>query len=156
MPRRGIIKKRKTPADPFYGSTIVARFINLFLRQGKKTVAQSVVYGTMDILKAKTKEDPLKVLEKALENVRPFLETKSRRVGGANYQVPIEVSSSRSYSLGFRWLIKYAKVRGGRSMQEKLSAEIIDAINNRGGAVKKREDTHKMAEANRAFAHYKW
>jgi small subunit ribosomal protein S7 len=156
MPRRGIIKKRKTPADPFYGSTIVARFINLFLRQGKKTVAQSVVYGTMDILKAKTKEDPLKVLEKALENVRPFLETKSRRVGGANYQVPIEVSSGRSYSLGFRWLIKYAKVRGGRSMQEKLSAEIIDAINNRGGAVKKREDTHKMAEANRAFAHYKW
>jgi len=156
MPRRGIIKKRKTPADPFYGSTIVARFINLFLRQGKKTTAQRVVYGTMDILKAKTKEDPLKVLEKALENVRPFLETKSRRVGGANYQVPIEVSSGRSYSLGFRWLIKYAKVRGGRSMQEKLSAEIIDAINNRGGAVKKREDTHKMAEANRAFAHYKW
>jgi small subunit ribosomal protein S7 len=156
MPRRGIIKKRKTPADPFYGSTVVARFINLFLRQGKKTTAQSVVYGTMDILKAKTKEDPLKVLEKALENVRPFLETKSRRVGGANYQVPIEVSSGRSYSLGFRWLIKYAKVRGGRSMQEKLSAEIIDAINNRGGAVKKREDTHKMAEANRAFAHYKW
>ena len=156
MPRRGIIKKRKTPADPFYGSTVVARFVNLFLRQGKKTTAQSVVYGTMDILKAKTKEDPLKVLEKALENVRPFLETKSRRVGGANYQVPIEVSSGRSYSLGFRWLIKYAKVRGGRSMQEKLSAEIIDAINNRGGAVKKREDTHKMAEANRAFAHYKW
>jgi small subunit ribosomal protein S7 len=156
MPRRGIIKKRKTPADPFYGSTVVARFINLFLRQGKKTTAQRVVYGTMDILKAKTKEDPLKVLEKALENVRPFLETKSRRVGGANYQVPIEVSSGRSYSLGFRWLIKYAKVRGGRSMQEKLSAEIIDAINNRGGAVKKREDTHKMAEANRAFAHYKW
>jgi small subunit ribosomal protein S7 len=156
MPRRGIIKKRKTPADPFYGSTVVARFINLFLRQGKKTTAQKVVYGTMDILKAKTKEDPLKVLEKALENVRPFLETKSRRVGGANYQVPIEVSSGRSYSLGFRWLIKYAKVRGGRSMQEKLSAEIIDAINNRGGAVKKREDTHKMAEANRAFAHYKW
>ncbi|MBE0712832.1 MAG: 30S ribosomal protein S7 [Candidatus Aminicenantes bacterium] len=156
MPRRGIIKKRKTPADPFYGSTLVARFINLFLRQGKKTTAQKVVYGTMDILKAKTKEDPLKVLEKALENIRPFLETKSRRVGGANYQVPIEVSSGRSFSLGFRWLIKYAKVRGGKSMQEKLSAEIIDAINNRGGAVKKREDTHKMAEANRAFAHYKW
>lgn len=156
MPRRGIIKKRKTPADPFYGSTLVARFINLFLRQGKKTTAQKVVYGTMDILKAKTKEDPLKVLEKALENIRPFLETKSRRVGGANYQVPIEVSSGRSFSLGFRWLIKYATVRGGKSMQEKLSAEIIDAINNRGGAVKKREDTHKMAEANRAFAHYKW
>lgn len=156
MPRRGIIKKRKAPADSFYGSTIVARFINLFLREGKKTAAERVVYGTMDILKAKTKEDPLKVLEKALENIRPFLETKSRRVGGANYQVPIEVAPGRSFSLGFRWLIKYASERSGKSMQEKLSAEILDALNNRGGAVKKREDTHKMAEANRAFAHYKW
>ena len=156
MPRRGTIKKRKAPIDPLYGSTVVARFINLFLRQGKKTTAERVVYGTMDILKAKTKEDPLKVLEKALDNVRPFLETKSRRVGGANYQVPIEVTPGRSFSLGFRWLVKYAKERGGKSMQEKLSAEIIDAINNRGGAVKKREDTHKMAEANRAYAHYKW
>ena len=156
MPRRGIVKKRKIPPDPFYNSTVVARFINLFLRKGKKTTAERVVYGTMDILKVKTKEDPLKILEKALENVRPFLETKSRRVGGANYQVPIEVSPGRSYSLGFRWLLKYAKESGGKSMPEKLSAEIIDAINNRGGAVKKREDTHKMAEANRAFAHYKW
>jgi small subunit ribosomal protein S7 len=156
MPRRGTIKKRKTPADSFYNSTLVARFINQFLREGKKTTAQRVVYGTMDILKAKTKEDPLKVLEKALENIRPFLETKSRRVGGANYQVPIEVAPGRSFSLGFRWLIKYATERSGKSMQEKLSAEILDAIANRGGAVKKREDTHKMAEANRAFAHYKW
>jgi small subunit ribosomal protein S7 len=156
MPRRGTIKKRKTPADSFYNSTVVARFINQFLREGKKTTAQRVVYGTMDILKAKTKEDPLKVLEKALENIRPFLETKSRRVGGANYQVPIEVAPGRSFSLGFRWLIKYATERSGKSMQEKLSAEILDAIANRGGAVKKREDTHKMAEANRAFAHYKW
>jgi len=156
MPRRGIIKKRKVPADPFYNSTVVARFVNLFLREGKKTTAEKVVYGTMDILKEKTKEDPLKVLEKALENVRPFLETKSRRVGGANYQVPIEVAPGRSFSLGVRWLIKYAKERNGKSMQEKLSAEIIDAVNNRGGAVKKREDTHKMAESNRAFAHYKW
>jgi small subunit ribosomal protein S7 len=156
MPRRGIIKKRKTPADSFYNSTVVARFINQFLREGKKTTAQRVVYETMDILKAKTKEDPLKILEKALENIRPFLETKSRRVGGANYQVPIEVAPGRSLSLGFRWMIKYAKERSGKSMQEKLSAEILDAINNRGGAVKKREDTHKMAEANRAFAHYKW
>ena len=156
MPRRGTIKKRKAPADSLYASTLVARFINLFLRKGKKTTAERVVYGTMDILKAKTKEDPLKVLEKALENVRPFLETKSRRVGGANYQVPIEVPAGRSFSLGCRWLIHYASERGGKSMQEKLSAEIIDAINNRGGAVKKREDTHKMAESNRAFAHYKW
>ena len=156
MPRRGTIKKRKAPADSFYNSTVVARFINQFLREGKKTTAQRVVYGTMDILKAKTKEDPLKILEKALENIRPFLETKSRRVGGANYQVPIEVAPGRSFSLGFRWLIKYATERSGKSMQEKLSAEILDAIANRGGAVKKREDTHKMAEANRAFAHYKW
>ena len=156
MPRRGTIKKRKAPADSFYNSTVVARFINQFLRKGKKTTAERVIYGTMDILKAKAKEDPLKVLEKALENIRPFLETKSRRVGGANYQVPIEVAPGRSYSLGFRWLIKYATERSGKSMQEKLSAEILDAINNRGGAVKKREDTHKMAEANRAFAHYKW
>jgi small subunit ribosomal protein S7 len=156
MPRRGIIKKRKTTPDPFYNSTLVARFINLFLKKGKKSVAERVVYGTMDILKLKTKEDPLKILEKAIENVRPVLETKSRRVGGANYQVPIEVPSSRSFSLGVRWLIKYAEERNGKSMEEKLSAEIIDAINNRGGAIKKREDTHKMAESNRAFAHYKW
>jgi small subunit ribosomal protein S7 len=156
MPRRGTIKKRKTPADPFYNSTVVARFINLLLRKGKKNTAERIVYGTMDIVKQKTKEDPLKALEKALENVRPLLETKSRRVGGANYQVPIEVSPTRSFSLGVRWLLHYAKERSGKSMEEKLSAEIIDALNNRGGAVKKREDTHKMAESNRAFAHYKW
>jgi small subunit ribosomal protein S7 len=156
MPRRGIIKKRKTLPDPFYNSSLVARFINLFLKKGKKSVAERVVYGTMDILKQKTKEDPLKILEKAIENVRPVLETKSRRVGGANYQVPIEVPANRSFSLGVRWLIHYAEERNGKSMEEKLSAEIIDAINNRGGAIKKREDTHKMAESNRAFAHYKW
>jgi len=156
MPRRGIIKKRKVQADPFYNSTLVAKFINLFLKQGKKSVAEKVVYGTMDIIKLKTKEDPLKVLEKAIESVRPILETKSRRVGGANYQVPIEISANRSFSLGVRWLIHYAEERNGKSMQDKLSAEIIDAINNRGGAIKKREDTHKMAESNRAFAHYKW
>jgi small subunit ribosomal protein S7 len=156
MPRRGIVKKRKTQPDSFYNSTVVARFINLLLRRGKKNTAERVVYGSMDIVKQKTKEDPLKVLEKALENVRPLLETKSRRVGGANYQVPIEVPVSRSFSLGVRWLIHFAQARSGKSMEEKLSAEIIDAINNRGGAVKKREDTHKMAESNRAFAHYKW
>ena len=156
MPRRGIIKKRKAQPDPFFGSTLVARFINLFLRKGKKSTAERVIYGTMDIVKHKTKEDPLKILEKAVENVRPLLETKSRRVGGANYQVPIEVPTGRSFSLGVRWLIKYAEERNGKSMQEKLSAEIIDAVNNRGGAIKKREDVHKMAESNRAFAHYKW
>lgn len=156
MPRRGIIKKRKPQADPFYNSTLVARFINLFLKKGKKSTAERVVYGSMEIIQAKTKEDPLKVLERAIENVRPLLETKSRRVGGANYQVPIEVTAGRSFTLGVRWLIKYAQERNGKSMAEKLSAEIIDAINNRGGAIKKREDTHKMAESNRAFAHYKW
>jgi small subunit ribosomal protein S7 len=126
MPRRGIIKKRKIPADSFYNSTVVARFVNLFLRKGKKTTAERVVYGSMDIVKQTTKE------------------------------VPIEVPAGRSFSLGVRWLIKYATERSGKSMQEKLAAEIIDAVNNRGGAVKKREDTHKMAESNRAFAHYKW
>jgi small subunit ribosomal protein S7 len=156
MPRRGIIKKRKIPPDPFYNSTLVSRFINLFLKKGKKSTAERVVYGTMEIIQEKTKEDPLKILEKAIDNVRPLLETKSRRVGGANYQVPIEVTSGRSFTLGVRWLIKYAQERNGKSMAEKLSAEIIDAINNRGGAIKKREDTHKMAESNRAFAHYKW
>lgn len=156
MPRRGIIKKRKTQPDPFYNSTLIARFINLFLKKGKKNIAERVIYRTMEIIKAKTKEDPLKALERAVENVRPVLETKSRRVGGANYQVPIEVPPGRSFSLGVRWLIKYADERSGKSMSEKLSAEIIDAINNRGGAIKKKEDTHKMAESNRAFAHYKW
>ncbi|HYA49039.1 MAG TPA: 30S ribosomal protein S7 [Burkholderiales bacterium] len=156
MPRRGTIKKRKTQPDPLFNSTLAARFVNLLLRKGKKNTAERVFYGTMDIVKQKTKEDPLKALEKALENVRPLLETKSRRVGGANYQVPIEVQAGRSMSLGVRWLLHYARERSGKSMQEKLSAEIIDAINNRGGAVKKREDTHKMAESNRAFAHYKW
>ncbi len=156
MPRRGTIKKRKAPVDSLYNSTMAARFINLLLRKGKKSTAERVFYGTMDIVQQKTKEDPLKSLEKALENVRPLLETKSRRVGGANYQVPIEVPAGRSVSLGVRWLLHYARERSGKSMQEKLSAEIIDALNNRGGAVKKREDTHKMAESNRAFAHYKW
>jgi small subunit ribosomal protein S7 len=156
MPRRGTIKKRKAQPDSSYNSTVVARFINLLLKKGKKTTAERVVYNSMEMVKQKTKEDPLKVLEKALENVRPLLETKSRRVGGANYQVPIEVSPGRSFSLGVRWLLHYARERSGRSMEEKLSAEIIDALNNRGGAVKKREDTHKMAESNRAFAHYKW
>ncbi len=156
MPRRGTIKKRKAPVDSLYNSTMAARFINLLLRKGKKNTAERVFYGTMDIVQQKTKEDPLKALEKALENVRPLLETKSRRVGGANYQVPIEVSAGRSVSLGVRWLLHYARERSGKSMQEKLSAEIVDALNNRGGAVKKREDTHKMAESNRAFAHYKW
>ncbi|MBC7350563.1 MAG: 30S ribosomal protein S7 [Candidatus Aminicenantes bacterium] len=156
MPRRGIIRKRKPQPDPLYNSTLVGKLINMVLQKGKKSVAEDIVYGTLDILKNRTKEDPLKVLEKAIDNVRPLLETKSRRVGGATYQVPVEVPEQRSISLGMRWLVKFAKGRSGKSMQEKLAAEIVDALANKGGAVKKREDTHKMAEANRAFAHYKW
>lgn len=156
MPRRGIVRKRKPQPDPLYNSTLVGKFINLVLRKGKKTVAERIVYNTLEILKNKTKEDPLKVLEKAIDNCRPLLETKSRRVGGATYQVPVEVPEQRSISLGMRWLVKFAKERSGKSMEEKLAAEILDALANKGGAVKKREDTHKMAEANRAFAHYKW
>ncbi|MGQ9802210.1 MAG: 30S ribosomal protein S7 [Candidatus Saccharicenans sp.] len=156
MPRRGIIRKRKPQPDPLYNSTLVGKLINLVLKKGKKSVAEEIVYGTLEILKNRTKEDPLKVLEKAIDNVRPLLETKSRRVGGATYQVPVEVPEQRSISLGMRWLVKFASDRSGKSMQEKLAAEILDALANKGGAVKKREDTHKMAEANRAFAHYKW
>jgi small subunit ribosomal protein S7 len=156
MPRRGIVKKRKPQPDPFYNSTLIAKFVSLSMKRGKKSVAERVIYSTMEIIKEKAKEDPLKAMEKAVENVRPLLETKSRRVGGATYQVPIEVPSHRSTSLGIRWLLKYAQERGGRSMEEKLSAEVLDALANKGGAIKKREDTHKMAEANRAFAHYKW
>jgi small subunit ribosomal protein S7 len=156
MPRRGIIKKRKLPSDPFYNSTLVSRFVNLFLKGGKKSTAERVVYGAMEIVKQKTKEDPLKAFEKAIENVRPVLETKSRRVGGATYQVPIEVPMDRSVAVGVRWLLNYSRARSGKSMEEKLAAEVMDAMNLRGGAIKKREDTHKMAEANRAFAHYRW
>ena len=156
MPRRGIVKKKKQLPDHLYNSTLVSKFINIFMKKGKKSVSEQAIYQTMELLKQKAKEDPLKILEKALENIRPVIETKSRRVGGATYQVPVEVPLNRSTSVAVRWLIKYAQERAGKSMEEKLAAEIIDAVNNRGGAVKKREDTHKMAEANRAFAHYKW
>lgn len=156
MPRRGKVKKRKLQPDHFYNSTLISKFINTILRKGKKSLAEKIVYGAMEKVKQKVKEDPLKMFEKAVENVKPVLETKSRRVGGATYQVPIEVSLNRSTSLSVRWLIRYARDRAGKSMEEKLSAEIVDAVNNRGGAVKKKEDTHKMAESNRAFAHYRW
>ncbi|HDZ25346.1 hypothetical protein LCGC14_0798910 [marine sediment metagenome] len=156
MPRRGTVKKRKPQPDHFYNSTIISIFVNNILKKGKKNTAQKIVYTAMERMKQKAKEDPLKMFEKAVENVRPVLETKSRRVGGATYQVPIEVPLNRSTSLAVRWLIKYARDRAGKSMEEKLSAEIMDAMNNRGGAVKKKEDIHKMAESNRAFAHYRW
>lgn len=156
MPRRGIIKKRKLKPDHLYSSTLISRFVRAIMGDGKKSTAEKIVYGSMEKVKEVSKGDPLKMFEKAIDNVRPFLETKSRRVGGATYQVPIEVSGNRSNSLAVRWIIKYSRERAGKSMIEKLSAEILDAVNNRGGAVKKREDTHKMADANRAFAHYRW
>jgi len=156
MPRRGTIKKRKSRPDHFYNSTLISRFIVAVMKKGKKSVAEKIVYSAMEQVKQKAKEDPLRMFERAVDNVRPSLETKSRRVGGATYQVPIEVTISRANSLAVRWILRYAKERQGKSMIEKLSSEILDAVNNRGGAIKKREDTHKMAEANRAFAHYKW
>jgi small subunit ribosomal protein S7 len=156
MPRRGTIKKRKPRPDHFYNSTLISKFVNTVMSKGKRSVAERIVYGAMEQIKQKAKEDPLKMFEKAVENTRPFLETKSRRVGGATYQVPVEVSLNRSTSLAVRWILRYARDRSGKTMMDKLAAEILDAVNNRGGAIKKREDTHKMAEANRAFAHYRW
>ena len=156
MPRRGTVKKRKPKPDHFYNSTLISRFVNTVMKKGKRSLAEKIIYGAMEQVKQKGKEDPLKMFEKAVENVRPMLETKSRRVGGATYQVPIEVPLKRSTSLAVRWILRFAGERSGKSMTDKLAAEILDAVNNRGGAIKKREDTHKMAEANRAFAHYRW
>ncbi|MCJ7680019.1 MAG: 30S ribosomal protein S7 [Candidatus Aminicenantes bacterium] len=156
MPRRGIIKRKKLKPDHQYNSTLISKFINLIMKKGKKSTAEKIVYGAMDQIREKAKDDPLKVFEKAVENVRPVLETKSRRVGGATYQVPIEVPISRSLTLAIRWILRFSRERSGKSMIDKLSNEILDAVNNRGGSIKKKEDTHKMADANRAFAHYKW
>jgi len=156
MPRRREISKRVIPPDPVYQSPLVTKFINAIMERGKKTRAEEIFYGAMEILKDKTKDDPVKVFKKALDNVKPVLEVKARRVGGSTYQIPVEVSPNRRTSLGVRWLITYASERPGRSMREKLANEMLDASNNTGGAIKKREDTHKMAEANKAFAHYRW
>ena len=156
MPRRGNIAKRDVLADPIYNSKMVTRLVNSIMYDGKKGVAQKIVYGAFDIVKEKTGNDPLEMFEKALENIMPVLETKSRRVGGANYQVPMEVRPERRQTLGLRWLTAYARTRNERTMRELLAGEIMDAVNGTGGAVKKREDTHKMAEANKAFAHYRY
>ena len=156
MPRRGYVEKRELPPDPYYNSTLVTKFINVVMKEGKKTKAQEIVYNAMKIIAERTKEDPLKLLMKAVETVKPKLETKSRRVGGATYQVPVEVPDERGTSLAVRWIVKFARERQGKSMEEKLAAEILDAIAKKGGAFKKREDTHKMAESNRAFSHYRW
>ncbi len=149
-------KKNKLSPDHKYNSTVLSRIINSVMKKGKKSVAERIVYQSMERIKDKTKKDPLKIVEKAVENTRPLLETKSRRVGGATYQVPIEVADNRSNSLAIRWLLRYARERAGKSIVEKFAAEIMDAADNRGGSIKKKEDTHKMAKANRAFAHYRW
>ncbi|HEY8529834.1 MAG TPA: 30S ribosomal protein S7 [Paenibacillaceae bacterium] len=156
MPRKGPVPRRDVLPDPIYNSKLVTRLINRIMYDGKKGVAQRILYEAFDIIRERTGKDPLEVLEAALKNVMPVLEVRARRVGGANYQVPVEVRPERRTSLGLRWLVNYARLRSERTMQERLAAEIIDAANNTGGAVKKREDTHKMAEANRAFAHYRW
>ena len=157
MPRRREIPKREVPADPIYNSQLVTKFISTIMKGGKRSTAERIMYKALDIVKEKSADDPLKVFKKAVENVKPSLEVKSRRVGGSNYQVPVEVNPNRRLSLGIRWLVSYAEERGdGKTMQEKLAMEFLDASNLRGGAVKKREDTHRMAEANKAFAHYRW
>ena len=154
--RKGRAVKRDVLADPIYNSKVITKFINCIMLDGKKGIAQTIVYKSFDMIKEKTNKEPMEVLESAMENVMPSLEVKSRRVGGANYQVPIEVKADRRQALGLRWIIQYARLRGGHSMAENLANELIDASNNTGAAVKKREDTHRMAEANKAFAHYRW
>jgi small subunit ribosomal protein S7 len=156
MPRRGNISKREVAADPLYQSPLVTRFINCLMRDGKRSVAESIFYEAMGTVQQKAGEDALKVFRKAIDNVKPVLEVKSRRVGGSNYQVPVEVRPERRNALAFRWLITYSRQRTEKSMQDKLANEILDASVLRGGAFKKKEDTHKMAEANKAFAHYRW
>lgn len=156
MPRRGSIAKRDVLSDPLYNSKLVTRLINNVMYDGKRGVSQKIVYGAFDIIKDKTGKDPLEVFEQAMENVMPVLEVKARRVGGATYQVPIEVRPDRRQTLGLRWLTRYSRLRSEKTMKERLAGEILDAVNGAGGAAKKRDDTHKMAEANKAFAHYRW
>lgn len=156
MPRKGYIAKREVLADPLYNNKVVTKLINNIMLDGKKGVAQQIVYGAFDIMREKLGKDPLEAFEQAMNNIMPVLEVKARRVGGATYQVPIEVRPERRQTLGLRWLTSYARKRGEKTMSQRLAAELMDAINNTGGSVKKREDTHKMAEANKAFAHYRW
>jgi small subunit ribosomal protein S7 len=157
MPRRRVIAKREVVPDPIYNSALVTKFIGSVMSAGKRSTAERILYKSFEMIQEKTGEEPLKVFKKALDNAKPALEVKSRRVGGSNYQVPIEVSQNRRLSLAIRWLVSYARSRGdGKTMEERLANELLDASNMRGGAVKKREDTHRMAEANKAFAHYRW
>ena len=156
MPRRGLIAKREVSPDPLYNSSLVTKFINCMMYGGKRATSAQILYGAFNQVQQKTQEDPLKVFKRAVDNVKPSLEVKSRRVGGSNYQVPVEVNPNRRTSLALRWLIGFARKRPERGMIARLANEFMDAANLRGGAVKKKEDTHKMAEANKAFAHYRW
>ncbi|OPX36375.1 MAG: 30S ribosomal protein S7 [Desulfobacteraceae bacterium 4484_190.1] len=156
MPRKKVVIKREITSDPKYNSVLVSKFINNLMKQGKKSIARAILYSAFDIIKEKTNQDPLIIFQKALDNVKPAVEVKSRRVGGSTYQVPTEVRPSRRQALGIRWMIGFARARGEKTMAVKLAGELMDAANSRGAAVKKKEDTHRMAEANKAFAHYRW
>jgi len=156
MPRRRVAAKREILPDPIYNSKLVSKFVNSIMKDGKKSTAERTCYGAFDIIKSKTGDDPLKVFKTALENVKPALEVKSRRVGGATYQVPVDVRPQRRIALAFRWIIGFSQKRGERTMREKLAGELLDAATKTGASIKKREDTHKMADANKAFAHYRW
>ena len=156
MPRKGNVPKREVLPDPVYGSVVVAKLINSIMLDGKKGTAQQIVYSAFDMIEKQTGEEPMEVFTKAMNNIMPVLEVKAKRIGGANYQVPVEVRPERRQTLGLRWLTKYTRLRGERTMAERLAKELMDAANNTGASVKKKEDTHKMAEANKAFAHYRW
>ncbi len=156
MPRRRVVAKREILPDPIYNSKLVSKFVNSLMKEGRKSVAERTCYGAFDIIKSKTGGDPLKVFKTALENVKPVLEVKSRRVGGATYQVPVDIRPQRRIALAYRWIIAFSQKRGERTMREKLAGELLDASNKTGASIKKREDTHRMADANKAFAHYRW
>ncbi|UCC66131.1 MAG: 30S ribosomal protein S7 [Deltaproteobacteria bacterium] len=156
MPRKGVVRKREIQPDPKYKDRLVVKFVNSLMRKGKKSLAERIFYDSLEIMKGKAKDDPLKVFKQGVDNVKPILEVKPRRVGGATYQVPVEVRPDRRTSLAIRWIIQFAKARPEKTMHERLAAELLDAANNRGAAIKKKEDTHRMAEANKAFAHYRW
>ena len=156
MSRRHAAEKRDIIPDPKFGNVVVSKFMNAIMYDGKKSVAEGIVYGAFDIITERSKEEPLEIFKKAVDNVRPVLEVKSRRVGGSTYQVPVEVRPERRNALAIRWIVNYSRGRGEKTMQERLAGEFLDAANNRGASVKKKEDTHRMAEANKAFAHYRW
>ncbi|GAB0058022.1 30S ribosomal protein S7 [Candidatus Magnetaquicoccaceae bacterium FCR-1] len=156
MSRRRDVQQRDTIGDPVYGDQLVAKFMNCLMRDGKKSLSERLFYGALEIVGEKTKDDPMKIFRDAIDNTRPTVEVRSRRVGGATYQVPVEVRPSRRQTLAIRWIVKYARDRGEKTMRERLAAELMDAANNRGSTVKKKDDTHRMAEANKVFAHYRW